>query len=494
MSLADLLSSLRNPPPLLAKLRDVPGLHLVGGFLREAWYGRASRDIDLAVEGDLAPVLRALEAATGSKAFELGQRFSSYRITDGGFSVDVSPMHPGGLRADLARRDYTVNTLAVALSRIRPGVSAEDVQCHAAAFDDLDAGVLRMVSREGLRDDPARILRGYRLAATCGFTPDGLTRQAWRELASTLVEAAPERLHEELLRWFSSPTDLAPTLKWCADDAVLWELFPDLRATIGCAQNDFHHLDVWEHTLEALSALDAVVAEPPPALAPWHAELSQAWSSPISGMATAGTLTRLAMLLHDIAKPPTRHVQADGHVTFYGHQEMGAGMVAQGLQALKFSTDETDFIILLILEHLRLGFYCEYDPLPPRLIYRFLTRLGQAAPLMLLHNLADCAATRGERSSGSLEQHTRAAREILSHYYRADTVAAPPVLLDGHAIMELLGLPPGKLVGRLKDALLEATASGEVLDVEQAREYVRKLRADAAGESAADAAPPPRQS
>jgi len=494
VSLADLLSTLRNPPPLLMQLRDVAGLYLVGGFLREAWFGRESRDIDLAVEGELAPALRALEAAMGSKAFELGQRFSSYRVTDGGFSVDVSPIHPGGLAADLARRDYTVNTLAVALSRIGPGVSAADVQGHNAAFADLDAGVLRMVSKENLALDPARIIRGYRLACACALQPDGETRAAWRELAGTLVEAAPERLHEELLRWFSSPTDLSPTLKWCADDGVLWELFPDLRATIGCAQNDFHHLDVWEHTLEALSALDVFVAEPPPPIASWHAELAQAWSSPTSGMATAGTLTRLAMLLHDIAKPPTRAVQDDGHVTFYGHQELGAGMVAPRLQALKFSTDEAEFIRLLILEHLRLGFYCEYDPLPPRLVYRFITRLGQATPLMLLHNLADCAATRGERNTGSLEQHMRAAGEILSHFYSADAVAAPPVLLDGHAIMKLLGLPPGKLVGRLKDALLEATASGEVRDIEQAREFVRKLHADAAAESADVAAQPPRHS
>ena len=147
--------------------------------------------------------------------------------------------------------------------------------------------------------------------------------------------------------------------------------------------------------------------------------------------------------------------------------------VDSGMNRLGFSADEARFILLMIREHLRLGFYSDHLPLSPRLVFRYVRNLGEATPLAVLHSLADCAAALGPRNTGALDEHLQAAAEILEHYYAQDAVAAPPVLLDGHAIMELLGIPPGPRVGELKDALLEATAAGEVETVAQAEEFLQ---------------------
>jgi UTP:GlnB (protein PII) uridylyltransferase len=198
----------------------------------------------------------------------------------------------------------------------------------------------------------------------------------------------------------------------------------------------------------------------------------------VSGAATAGTLTRLAMLLHDCAKPQTRAEDEAGNLSFYGHQDAGAELALPALQRLKLSGDELERVLLMVREHLRLGYYSDQAPVPPKLVYRYIRRVGAATPLMLLHSIADCMATQGDWTARALVEHVHAAADILRHYYAADSVAAPPLLLDGNAIMQVLGIKPGKAVGLLKDALLEATAAGEVQTVEEAEAFVRKMYAE----------------
>lgn len=464
---------LRNPPVVLQRLAGVDGLYLVGGYLRDACWGLPTRDIDLAAAAPLEPVVAELDRRLGGAAFELNNRFGSYRLVLPDFELDLSPLHPDGLAADLARRDYTVNALVYPVAALGPRADASALLADEQALADLDARLLRMVSADNLADDPVRLLRGLRLLATRALRLDPATEQALAELSGQLWESAPERLHEELLRWFGADGDIVPVIETAADTGLLWQLFPELRAAVGCGQNDFHHLDVWEHTLLALRALEQLRREPPPELAAWRAELAAAGEEPVSGAATAGALTRLALLLHDIGKPSTREVQPDGHVSFYAHQSVGAELAGEQLAKLKFAGAETDFVLTQIRQHLRLGFYSDHDPIPPRLIYRYMRHLGTGVPLAVLHALADCAATRGAANADGWARHVRAAAELLENYYEQSTAAAPPALLDGHAIMQLLGIKPGPVVGELKNDLLEATAAGEVADVAAAEEYIR---------------------
>lgn len=476
MSAEQLLWALRNPPEVLRRLRDVPGLWLVGGWLRDAWWGLASRDIDLAAEGPLAEALDAIEERLGRRPFQLNERFASHRLILDDYQLDISPLHPDGINADLGRRDFTVNAWAVSLAAIGDRAAEEAAAAvRSLAGDDIGPRALRMVSRTNLEEDPLRVLRGFRLLATRGMQLEPQTRQALTELAPRINEAAPERLHEELLLWFGAAGDLADSVALAAECGVLWQLFPELQAMVGCEQNDFHHLDVWGHTLSCLRELDRLYREPPAQLARWQAELQAAWEAPVGGAASRGTLTRLALLLHDIGKPLTRERHPDGHISFYEHQSVGVQLIEPHLLRLKFSAEEARFMLLMIREHLRLGFYSDHLPLSPRLVYRYVRLLGEATPLAILHGLADCAAALGPLSSGAPERHAQAAAEILAHFYARDAVAAPPALLDGDGIMALLGIPPGPRVGALKDALLEATAAGEVTSVPEAEALVRQL-------------------
>ncbi len=492
-----LLGALRQPPALLRKLAAIPGLYIVGGWLRDSAMGRASSDFDLIAQGDFERCADAVSNALRQAPYLVNERFATTRFMLPEGSIDLQPCRPGGIGADLGQRDYTVNTLCYPLASLGPDAALELLQANDLAMDDLDQRTLRMVSAAALAADPLRVLRGYRLAVAQGLRPDPATRRSWHEMRRRIFDSAAERIREELLEWFGAadPDPAWPrwpsfplSVRWAAEDGVLWQLFPPLEACIGCEQNVYHHLDVWNHTLECLQQLEllrtelgsaaAAPAVPPPGdhpLVEWAPKLAASWEATLGSGARNSALARLSLLLHDIAKPPTRAVQADGKVTFYGHQEVGAELVRPLLERLRFSSEENDWVCTMVAEHLRLGFYAEHDPIPPRLVYRFIRSLGQATPMAVLHSLADCAATQGEGAEESLTRHLRAAVQILGPYYSADSVAKPPLLLDGHGIMRLTGLPPGRRVGEIKEALLEATAAGEVSSEDEAGEFVLRM-------------------
>jgi putative nucleotidyltransferase with HDIG domain len=467
---------------VLRTLARVPGLRLVGGWLRGACLGRRSYDLDLTCEQPLDEAVAAVAEVLRCKPFALNERYPTRRLVHGKYTIDISQLTGGSVAADIARRDYTCNTLMVRLDKLGPELTTADIEGHAHALDDIGSRALRMVSAGTLADDPLRILRGYRFCATEGYSPEPDTRAAWKQLAGTLRQSASERIHDELLRWFAAPS-VHDTLAMCADDGVLWEVFPALRAMPDCIQGE--EVDVWSHTLDCLRQLDVLRLNMPPELAPYAEHFAAAWNEKVGSAATAGALTRLAMLLHDCGKPATRAVTEDGRPTFYDHQTVGAELAKPELKALVFSNDERDYILAMVVEHLRLGFYTDDPPpMPPRLIYRYIRKLGRATPLMLLHSIADCMASHGDWTARALEEHIAGARQVIEHYYALDNVAQPKLWLDGDEIMRVFKLRPSKLIGELKDMLLEATAAGEVVGQEEAVGYLRReiKRRRAAGE------------
>ncbi|MEZ5338453.1 MAG: HD domain-containing protein [bacterium] len=461
----------------LAGLADPgPDCWIVGGALRDAWLGRPVHDLDLVTPDPMDSVVHLLERHTGRQAFTVNQRFASSRIVSGELEIDITPMHSVDIRTDLLRRDYTVNAVAIPLRKVLSGtMTADDILSVPGSFEDLAAGRLRMISEHNLQEDPLRLLRGFRLAAQLELQPDAETVAAWQRNATLLPNSSGERQREELLRWFGQPGLDTGLLQLAADCGVLWQLFPALRDSVGCVQNHYHHLDVWQHTLLALDKLDELLRQLPAELEAYREDFVKAMEAVPEGGASVLSLTRLALLLHDVGKPATRREEEDGYISFIGHQKTGVELVSGDFTRLRCSGAQHDFLKCMIHEHLRLGFYCATEPLPAKLIYRFIRSLGEATLPQLLHSLADCSAALGSDSEESLRRHISAARQIADNFINDSAVARPPVLLDGNAIMRLLELRPGPFVGRCKKAMLEATAEGLISTEEEAREFILEL-------------------
>ncbi len=186
---------------------------LVGGAPRDLLLGRADPDLDAAIAADPFPVAEALARAGFGTVVPLSDASPRVARLAGRRELDLAEIEGGGIREDLARRDFTVNAIAISLSTrgwIDPygGVS------------DLRAGRLRMISEANLRDDPIRTLRAARFIATIGLLPDRSTTAACRRSAPLLHSAAPERVQVELEKLLSSPR-VVPALSWAAAAGVL---------------------------------------------------------------------------------------------------------------------------------------------------------------------------------------------------------------------------------------------------------------------------------
>jgi putative nucleotidyltransferase with HDIG domain len=255
---------------------------------------------------------------------------------------------------------------------------------------------------------------------------------------------------------------------------VLSECFPELDAGRGCEQRPVHRFDVFTHGLTASIVIDLLLAQERP-LDRVGAQLwSALWEGPAWDVPTIdgdlrrhfsehGAALRLATLLHDVAKPQTRSVDADDHTHFYGHSEQGAAIAAERLRHWRLPNRLIDRVSLLIDQHLRPGQVASPgQPPTARALHRFQHALSDASPDLCWLFLADSLATVGPE--GLLSRWPA----YVAHVQRIVTwrppVAAQGIaqLVDGRAVMEATGLAPGPHVGRILTAISEAAATGEL--------------------------------
>jgi putative nucleotidyltransferase with HDIG domain len=457
---------------------------LVGGTVRDLLAGRPSLplDIDLAVRGSAPPFSRALADLTRGAYVPLASAHDTVRVVgDDGTTYDVSGTGVRGIEEDLARRDFTINALAVALDDMAGGGAAHVLD----PFDglrDLREHVVRMVSEQPLASDPLRLLRAFRFSATLGFAIDPLTLDAIRRLAHLADRPAPERTARELFIILGSE-DAARQVRLMDDVGLLDNVLPEVALMKGVTQNAYHHLDVWQHSLEAVEHLEELLADLPALVGEAHApRLEEFFAEELVADRPRRALLKFAELLHDAGKPPMREIR-EGKVTFYGHTKHGAEMVRATCERLRLSTRETAEAGLWVERHLVPADLVKTRPLTERRCARFFRRNGEGGLALLVLALADGLATRGELSDpASLDRMRDFIREMADAYYgwAAKRIAEKP-LVNGRDLMELTGLPPGPALGQLLTAVREAQLERQVTSRDEALAFAKDLVEGARG-------------
>ena len=252
---------------------------------------------------------------------------------------------------------------------------------------------------------------------------------------------------------------------------VLEVILPEAAPMHGCEQSPFHHLDVFEHTLQVLDASADIAAHPEHYL-PRHAEaLRAALDQTVGDELDARTALRLAVLFHDIEKPSTRTVSDDGRIGFMGHDRKGAETAARILKRWRAATSTIRFCALLVAEHLRLGFMVHDRPIDRRDGYRYLKATAPHTHASVVVSLADRFATRGVRARQAyVRAHTQTADELLQVVAELESEDREP-LLRGDEISEMTGAT-GPRIGQLVDALAEEQAAGAVTTRDEAVAFV----------------------
>jgi poly(A) polymerase len=251
----------------------------------------------------------------------------------------------------------------------------------------------------------------------------------------------------------------------------------------GANQPKEHYWDVFEHSVEAMAAVEFLLRQRPwrygeeqlLAVTPWSEEISRHFDEEVSGGSNRMVLLKVGALLHDIAKPTTKTVDETGKTRFLGHAKEGAAIAAAILERLRFSSREIRLVENLIYHHLRPAQMANGGMPSSRAIYRYFRDTEGAGIDVLFIALADYLATHGpELDIEEWNQHNQLINYVLAEHSKHEVEVLPVKLIDGHDLMDVFGLRPGRLVGELLTEVREAQVAGELSTRDEAIELVRK--------------------
>jgi poly(A) polymerase len=405
-------------------------LHLVGGSVRDALLGRLGDDLDFATSARPEQTLAVL-ANWAETTWETGREFGTIGARRRGLRLEITTfraeaydgvsrnpivMYGTNLLDDLRRRDFTVNAMALGL----PGHRFTDPY---GGLTDLAQRMLRTPAtpQQSFGDDPLRMLRAARFVSQLGFTLTPDVVAAMHDNREDLRRITAERIRDELTKLLCGHDPVAG-LRLLVSTGLAEIFLPELPALRLTIDEHAQHKDVYEHTLTVVE--NAIALED----------------------GCPDFVLRMAALMHDAGKPATKAVGADGRVSFHHHEVVGARLTTQRMKALRYPKEVTADVAALVLLHLRFYGYGRGE-WTDSAVRRYVTDAGHL--LARLHRLtrSDCT-TRNRRKAAQLAADYDALVERIARIAAEEDLARVRPDLDGNAIMSLLGLPPGPLVGQ----------------------------------------------
>ncbi|MCC5951599.1 MAG: CCA tRNA nucleotidyltransferase [Acidimicrobiia bacterium] len=434
--------------------------YVVGGLVRDLLDGREDdrRDIDLTTDARPADIKAAVEPIAEA-VWTQGERFGTIGCLVGGVPFEVTThraerYEPGSRKpevsfadaidADLSRRDFTVNAMAVELT----GDGGGQLIDPFGGVEDLHARRLRtpLGPEQSFSDDPLRMLRAARFIAGHELVPDDDLVAAVEAMAERLSIVSAERIRDEFDKLMVVP-EPRPGLWFLVDTGLMDEFFPEIAA-MRVEQDPIHrHKDVLTHTFAVVSNVGHLDAEGNP-----------------------NRLTRLAALYHDIGKPKTRAIGPNG-VSFHHHEVVGARMTRDRMRALKYSNADVEAVTQLVYLHLR--FHTYSMGWTDAAVRRFVRDAGPLLPQLIELTRCDCT-TRNKRKAAELARRMDELEERIAALREQEELDAIRPDLDGQAVMELLDIPPGPVVGEALRYLLELRTEEGPLERDEAERRLRE--------------------
>ncbi|MHB0866283.1 MAG: tRNA nucleotidyltransferase/poly(A) polymerase family protein [Thermoleophilia bacterium] len=439
---------------------------LTGGSLRDLLAGRTPEDIDIVIAGPCEPVARAFADAIGGSFVVLSERFQACRVIDAGgvappdagspATFDFTTCRGDDIEADLGLRDFTVNAMALALSGNQPLIDPTGGRA------DLEAERLTAVSADIFRLDPLRLIRAIRLEKETHLRIEPRLEQLIQSQAILATNPAVERIFHELTLLLQAPGG-AGAIRRLDQLGLLEVLLPQVHALQGVSQNDYHHLDVYNHVLASCDALDTMIVDPAtvfPDQADWLWERSR---RRIAGDADWRFVMSFAAITHDIAKPCCAFTDTGGQTRFFEHDRLGGDMVADLLNRLKAGSEVTHAVSFLVRNHMRFENISALKTVSDRTRLRYLKATAPFSSEAIMLAASDRLAVRGVLvTPAQIDRHLGLCREMMAAAFAADQAAPLPPLIDGDKLMRELALKPGPVVGRLLERIREEQELGHI--------------------------------
>jgi len=439
-------------------------LALVGGSVRDRLLGRSDTDLDFATSARPAQTEAALRGWADS-VYGVGRAFGTIGAVKDGATVEVTtyrtetydresrkPVVEYGdtLDGDLARRDFTVNAMAIRV----PALEFVD------PFDgrrDLDGRELRTPGRpeDSFDDDPLRMMRAARFVSTLRFVVHPSVTAAMTAMAERITIVSAERVRAELEKLLLG-ADPVGGLRLMVNTGLARHVLPELPGMQLTMDEHHRHKDVYEHSLTVLQqAID--LEDRLPGGGP-------------------DLVNRLAALLHDVGKPTTRRNEPGGAVSFHHHDEVGARLARRRLTALRFPSAVVDAVGDLVALHLRFHGYGDAG-WTDSAVRRYVRDAGERLERLHVLTRADCT-TRNVRKANRLAAAYDHLEERIAVLAAEEQLQSLRPALDGTRIMAALGVGPGPVVGRAWAHLKELRIDQGPMDPAEAERELMSWWAD----------------
>ncbi len=412
--------------------------YFAGGCVRDKLIGKTAVDYDIATNATPAEVQSLFP-----RTVPVGVQFGVILVIEGGEEYQVATFrsdgayidgrHPEGVvfttpEGDAQRRDFTINGLFY-------DPIEEKVLDYVQGEQDLTARLIRAIGdpRQRFEEDRLRVLRGVRFAATLGFQIEETTWNAIRDRARTIHDVSSERIREELVKIFVSPSRVRG-FDLLDSSGLLRELLPEVSDLKGCEQPpEFHpEGDVFVHTRLMLSLLPEKVSAP----------------------------LVFAVLFHDIGKPPTMQVDPTGRIRFNGHESVSARMTEKIMRRLRFSNEEMDATIAMVQHHMA---FKDVQNMRIAKLKRFMARPTFEDELEL--HRVDCLGSHGMIDNLTFLQ---AKREEF-----ASEPLIPPPLITGHDLIAL-GWKPSPQFKEILESVETRQLEGQFTTREEALAWLQE--------------------
>ena len=458
--------------------RNGDQIYMVGGTVRDTVLGIPSHDLDVAVADHAVEFAKRLIKELGYGTFVdlCGPEDEAARVVLKGVQVDIAAFREGAgtIEEDLRLRDFTINAMAVPLSQLVDGEAAVELIDPTGGMEDLEAGRIRHCSQAFVAD-PVRMLRGYRLCAILGFRMEDETVQAIKKYRSLIGHVAVERTGYELQLIFDSART-TETVRAMGETGLLRELLPELYKGEGLEQPEFHHLDVLNHSFQALEMMEKIIAEPelyfPGMATEIHSYLKKRNNV---------RCLKWAALMHDIGKPKTRKEpeEKDGRITFYRHDEEGRQIFNHFADYMRWSKAEKDVSGELIAMHMHPFHLCNVQrekPITKRAALKLCRRAESDLVGLFMLAMSDSLASKGEKKPEKMEEELLQLFSSVMKIYDENIkpVLQGPRLLTGNDLINEFSIPPGPQFSVIQDELEAARVEGDVVDRESAVAWVEE--------------------
>lgn len=486
--------------------------YLVGGGLRDLLRGQPPQDLDLAILGEAIPIARRLADTLGGSFATLRQEKGVARVilpapAHTSLVIDIAAIRNGDITGDLARRDFTINALALRLEDVppwpeEPARSSWNTQPVLIdpfhGLHDLQQHILRPVQEGIFQDDPLRLLRAIRIVHRIQFRLASSTSALLQRDAPLLIHAAPERIRDEMLQIINLP-DAEAALQMLDVYQFLPAIFPGLygSATLTVVRDAtetkkevrWKTFTCLSHLLRAFQGARVLLSDDEQEVFSWFGcireepAFKERWQITRHNAYPRSTLLTLAALLFDLLS-----AAQDANPSSFARNQLPSESLLQtmqsDLQRLALGRQATDFIILL-LRHSQAP--RQLVPLPESGSVRqwsagrhYFQRYGEQgidlAVFCLVCHLARLEALSPNKTGYG---YTKTIIDLLDAYYHAYEELIPPALIDGQGILASLGIPPGPLVGMLLAEVRNAQLDGAIQTREEALALLKDRAAQA---------------